>query len=61
MANDLTYFEYRESQEKTAALRATHPRARQAHVAMAQEYEELIRSLTATATATAPKLETLDA
>lgn len=45
MANDLSYFQRRASQEKAAALRATHPRARQAHLEMAKRYEGLIRGL----------------
>jgi hypothetical protein len=54
MANDLTYFQRRASQEKAAAFRAVDLRARQAHLAMAQKCERLIRS----SAATAPKLET---
>lgn len=47
MGNDLSYFQRRASQERAAALRAAHPHARQAHLAMAQEYEDLIRRLAA--------------
>lgn len=47
MANDLSYFQCRASQEKVAALRATHPRARQAHLVLAQEYDDLTRRLAA--------------
>lgn len=43
MENILTYYQCRASQEKAAALHAAHPRARQAHLDMAQEYEQLIR------------------
>lgn len=47
MENDLTYFQRRASQERVAALHAAHPRARQAHLDMAREYDHLIRRLAA--------------
>ncbi len=37
--DDLPYFASRASQEITAAVRARHPKARLAHLAMAQRYE----------------------
>ena len=39
--DDWTNFAQRASQEITAAVRATHPRARLAHLRLAQHYETL--------------------
>lgn len=41
--SDLSYFAARACQEKTAAVRATDPRARLAHLKMAQRYALLSR------------------
>lgn len=47
MVNDLSYFQRRAAQERATALGAAHPRARQAHLVLAHEYENLIRGLVA--------------
>lgn len=47
MESDLVYFRRRASEERTAALQARHPRARQTHIAMAERYEDLVRAITA--------------
>ena len=47
MENDLTYFRRRASQERAAARHAAHPRARQAHLDMAQQFEHFIQRLAA--------------
>ncbi|GAA4712161.1 hypothetical protein GCM10023325_04620 [Sphingomonas lutea] len=44
---DLSYFRRRASEERTAALNARHPRARQIHVAMSETYEEMVRAIVA--------------
>jgi hypothetical protein len=48
MEGNLTYFRRRASQERTATLKAGHPHARQAHLDMANRYEDLIRAIAAT-------------
>jgi hypothetical protein len=45
MERDLTYFTRRASQERTAALLACDPRARQAHLSMASRYDDLVGSV----------------
>jgi hypothetical protein len=47
MNSDLSYFRKRASEERTAALHARDPRARRAHVAMAESYEQRVRAMTA--------------
>ncbi len=43
MEGDLTYFRRRASDERTAALWADHPKARLAHLGMADRYDDLVR------------------
>lgn len=43
MRADKAYFENRASEERVAASRATHPRARQSHLELAARYEDLAR------------------
>jgi hypothetical protein len=43
--NDLKYFEKRACQESTAAVEARHPKARLAHLKMAQRYDGLSRAV----------------
>jgi hypothetical protein len=45
MTGDAGYFVRRASQEKAAAMKAVHPTARQAHLEIAQRFEELARSI----------------
>ena len=45
MMNDYSYFLKRASDERTAAIHARDPRARKAHLEMAERYEE--REMTA--------------
>ena len=45
--SDLSYFRRRASEERTAALNSRDPRVRQAHVQMAERYEERVRGMTA--------------
>jgi hypothetical protein len=47
MANDLSYFLKRASDERTSALHARDPRVRKAHLEMAERYEERVREITA--------------
>jgi hypothetical protein len=47
MQSDLSYFRRRASEERTAALQARHPKARQAHLELAARYEERVREMTA--------------
>jgi two-component sensor histidine kinase len=47
MQSDLSYFRRRASEERTAALQARHPKARQAHLDMAERYENRVRDMTA--------------
>ena len=46
-AKDLSYFAKRATQETTAAVRATNPKARLAHLRMAQRYARLSRPVKA--------------
>ena len=41
MDEDTLYFERRASEEFLAAAKARHPRAREAHLTMAQRYQNL--------------------
>ncbi len=41
MDEDTLYFERRASEEFLAAAKAQHPRAREAHLTMAQRYQDL--------------------
>jgi hypothetical protein len=47
MERDVSYFRRRASEAKTAALNARHASARQAHMGMAERYEDLVRGITA--------------
>ena len=47
MPNDLSYFLKRASDERTAALHARDPRARKAHLEMAERYEARVREISA--------------
>jgi len=47
VSNDLSYFRKRASEERTAALNARDPRARKAHVEMAERYEDRVRAMAA--------------
>jgi len=46
MRNDLSYFLQRASEERTAALQVRDPKARQAHVELAERYEVRVREMT---------------
>jgi len=46
MEGDAAYFSRRASEERTAAMKAAHPNARQAHIDMAGRYDDLARSIT---------------
>jgi hypothetical protein len=45
MESDVSYFRRRASEERAAALEARHPDARQAHLDMAERYEDLVRGI----------------
>jgi hypothetical protein len=47
MDSDVVYFRRRASEERTAALQARHLQARQAHLEMAERYEDLVRAIVA--------------
>lgn len=47
MESDVSYFRRRASEERTAALQALHPAARQRHLEMAERYEDLVRAIAA--------------
>lgn len=47
MEADVAYFRRRASEEKTAALQARHPSARQSHLELAERYEDLVRGISA--------------
>jgi hypothetical protein len=57
MERDVSYFRRRASEERTAALNARHASARQAHLGMAQRYEDLVRGITAQDSLLSFKLE----
>jgi hypothetical protein len=44
MKCDLSYYRQRAGAERTAALNSRHPQARRVHAAMAECYEEIVRS-----------------
>jgi len=46
MPKDLSYFLIRASEERTAALQQPDPRVRQAHLELAECYEERVRDIT---------------
>ena len=46
MKSDLSYFLKRASEERTAALHVRNARVREAHVELAQRYEERVRDMT---------------
>jgi len=47
MMTDLSYYLKRASDERTAAMHARDPRARKAHLEMAELYEARVRDMTA--------------
>ncbi len=47
MQGDAVYFRHRATEERAAAETAGHPAARQAHIDMAERYEDLATSIAA--------------
>ena len=47
MNGDAIYFERRSREEREAAMKASHPDARQAHLDMADRYAELANAISA--------------
>ena len=47
MESDTSYFRRRASEERSFALQAQHGIAREAHLQLAERYEELVRAITA--------------
>lgn len=47
MEVDTVYFERRASEERAAALHARHAKVREAHLQMAERYEDLARAIRA--------------
>lgn len=47
MEGDAAFCARRASEERAAAMKAAHPMARQAHMEMAQRYDDLAHSITA--------------
>ena len=47
MQADLSYFLKRASEERTAALNVRNAKVRQAHVELAERYEDRVRDMTA--------------
>lgn len=45
MESDVAYFRRRASDERTAALAAREKAAREAHTALAERYEDLVRAI----------------
>jgi tRNA (Thr-GGU) A37 N-methylase len=45
MESDIAYFRRRASEERTAALAAVDKRAREAHVQLAERYEDIVRGI----------------
>lgn len=45
MEGDAGYFRRRASEERSHAVHTRHPRARQAHLEMAERYEDLVRAI----------------
>ena len=46
MKSDLSYFLKRASEERTAALQVRNAKVREAHVELAERYEERVRDMT---------------
>lgn len=46
MESDVSYFRRRASEERSAAMQARHTEAREAHLQLAERYEELVRAIT---------------
>jgi len=47
MEGDTSYFRRRASEERTAALKSQHAKVREAHLQMAERYEDLVRAIAA--------------
>jgi len=47
MESDVLYFGRRAGEERRAALQAAHPGVRQAHLDMAQRYDDLVSAIAA--------------
>lgn len=47
MESDVLYFGKRASEERRAAMQAAHPGVRQAHLDMAQRYDDLVDAIAA--------------
>jgi hypothetical protein len=47
MEGDASYFNRRANEERLAAMKAAHPKARGAHLRMASRYDELAIAITA--------------
>ena len=47
MESDVLYFGRRASEERRAAMKAAHPGVRQAHLDMAQRYDDLVTAIAA--------------
>ena len=47
MESDLDYFEHRASEERSAALQASHAEAQSSHTVMADRYDDLVRGIAA--------------
>lgn len=45
MESDSAYFRRRASEERVAAMKAAHPEARQAHLEMADRYDQLAEAI----------------
>jgi hypothetical protein len=45
MESDVIYFSRRAGEERQAAMRAEHPGVRQAHLDMAQRYDDLVSAI----------------
>jgi F0F1-type ATP synthase gamma subunit len=45
MEGDSLYFSRRANEERVAAMKAAHPNARQAHLNLARQYEELAAAI----------------
>jgi hypothetical protein len=48
MESDVSYFRRRASDERSAAMQARLVQARQAHLELAERYEDLVRAITGT-------------
>lgn len=46
MESDTSYFRGRALEERSAAMQARHTEARQAHLELAERYEDLVRAIT---------------